>query len=71
MLRVQHHTPRLAIAYKNFAAAQNVQELAALVTSDVHGDAVINLGHNDSITLPGVTDTQLQQVIQAGHVLLH
>jgi hypothetical protein len=24
MLRVQHHIPRLAIAYKNFAAAQNV-----------------------------------------------
>ena len=63
----QHDT----IELDHFAAAQNVQELAALVTTDVHGDAVINLGHNDSITLPGVTDTQLQQVIQAGHVLLH
>ncbi len=59
------------IELDHFANAQNVQELAALVTTDVHGDAVINLGHNDSITLPGVTDTQLQQVIQAGHVLLH
>jgi hypothetical protein len=27
MLRVQHHTPRLAIAYKNFAAAQNVSHI--------------------------------------------
>jgi probable HAF family extracellular repeat protein len=59
------------IELDHFANAQTVQELEALVTSDAHGDAVINLGHNDSITLPGVTDTQLQQVIQAGHVLLH
>jgi hypothetical protein len=59
------------IELDHFASAQNVQELQALVTTDAHGDAVINLGHNDSITLPGVTDTQLQQVIQAGHVLLH
>jgi hypothetical protein len=63
----QHDT----IELDHFATAQTVQELEALVTSDAHGDAVINLGHNDSITLPGVTDTQLQQVIQAGHVLLH
>ena len=55
----------------HFAAAQTAQELQALITTDVHGDAVINLGHNDSITLAGVTTPQLQQAIQAGHVLLH
>jgi hypothetical protein len=53
------------------ANAQTVQELQSLITTDAHGDAVINLGHNDSITLPGVTTTELQQVIQTGHVLLH
>ena len=40
------------IELDHFANAQTVQELQALVTTDVHGDAVINLGHNDSITLP-------------------
>ena len=55
----------------HFTNAQTVQELQALITTDAHGDAVINLGHNDSVTLAGVTDTQLQQVIHAGHVLLH
>jgi hypothetical protein len=55
----------------NFANVQTAQQLQALITTDAHGDAVIDLGHNDSITVAGVTDAQLQQVIQAGHVLLH
>jgi len=59
------------IELDHFTNVQNVQELESLVTNDAHGDAVINLGHSDSITLNGVTDAQLQQVIQAGHVLLH
>jgi hypothetical protein len=59
------------IELDHFASAQTVQQLQSLVTSDVHGDAVINLGHSDSITLSGVTTSELQQVIQAGHVLLH
>ena len=59
------------LEFDHFANAQTVQELQSLITTDVHGDAVINLGHNDSVTLPGVTDTQLQHVIQIGHVLLH
>lgn len=63
----QHDT----IELDHFDSAQTVQELQSLITTDVHGDAVINLGHNDSITLPSVTETQLQQVIQAGHVILH
>jgi hypothetical protein len=59
------------IELDNFANVQTVQQLEALITSDLHGDAMINLGHNDSITLAGVTAPQLQQIIQAGHVLLH
>ncbi len=59
------------IELDHFADAQTVQELQSLITTDAHGDAVINLGHNDSITLAGVTPAQMQQVIQAGHVLLH
>jgi hypothetical protein len=43
----------------------------SLISANAHGDAVINLGHNDSITIAGETSTQLQQLIQAGHVLLH
>jgi VCBS repeat-containing protein len=59
------------IELDHFANAQTVQELQALITTDVHGDAVINLGHNDSITLANVTTPQLLQAIQASHVLLH
>ena len=59
------------IEFDQFATAQTVQELESLITTDTHGDAVINLGHNDSITLTGTTTTELQQAIQAGHVLLH
>jgi hypothetical protein len=59
------------IELDHFAAAQTTQELQSLITTDTHGDAVINLGHNDSITLANTTTTQLQQAIQSGHVLLH
>ena len=55
----------------HFTAAQTTDELQSLITSNGHGDAVIQLGHNDSIVLSGVTSSELQQVIQAGHVLLH
>ena len=34
------------IELDHFASAQTVQQLQSLVTSDVHGDAVINLGHS-------------------------
>jgi len=63
----QHDT----IELDHFAQAQTVQELQSLITTDAHGDAIINLGHNDSITLANTTTAQLQQAIQAGHVLLH
>jgi hypothetical protein len=59
------------IELDHFANAQDLQELQSLISSDPHGDAVINLGHADSITLHGTSEAQLQQAIQAGHVLLH
>jgi hypothetical protein len=42
-----------------------VQELAAAITPDVHGNAVLELGHGDSIAIPGVSATFLQQNIQS------
>ena len=59
------------IELDHFADIQTIQELQSLVTADAHGDAVIDLGHNDSITLQGVSTPQLQNAIQEGHVLLH
>jgi hypothetical protein len=50
---------------------QTVQELQSLITTNTHGDAVIDLGNHDSVTLANTTTAQLQQAIQAGHVLLH
>jgi hypothetical protein len=49
----------------HFANVQSVQQLASLITTDAHGDAVIELGHNDSITLPGVTTSYLQAHLQS------
>jgi hypothetical protein len=49
----------------HFANVQNIQQLAALITTDVHGDAVIELGHSDSITIPGVTASYLQAHLQS------
>jgi hypothetical protein len=59
------------IELDHFNSAQTVQELESLITTNPHGDAAINLGHNDSVTVAGETPTQLQQLIQMGHVLLH
>jgi FecR protein len=53
------------IQLDNFANVQNVQQLALLITADVHGAAVIDLGHHDSITLPGVTASYLQAHLQS------
>jgi VCBS repeat-containing protein len=53
------------IDLSHFANIQSLQQVAAAITSDVHGDAVIELGHNDSITLPGVTANYLQQHLQS------
>jgi len=54
----------------NFSSAQTVQQLQALITVDVHGDAVIQLGHGDSITLAGTTAQQLEAIVQSA-VHLH
>jgi hypothetical protein len=53
------------IELDHFANVQTIQELASLITTDAHGDAVIELGHNDSITLPGMNATQLHAVLQS------
>jgi Ca2+-binding RTX toxin-like protein len=62
----QHDT----IELNGFSNAHAVAELQSLITTDVHGDAVIDLGHNDSITLAGVTTSHLQAVLQSA-VHLH
>jgi hypothetical protein len=62
----QHDT----IELDNFTNAQTVQQLQSLVTTNVHGDAVIELGHADSITLVGMTAQQLQVLAQSA-VHLH
>jgi T5SS/PEP-CTERM-associated repeat protein len=58
------------IELDHFANIQTIQELASLITTDSHGDAVIELGHNDSITLPGMNTAQLQAVLHSA-VHLH
>jgi hypothetical protein len=63
----QHDT----IEFDHFNNVQTVQELQSLITAGIHGDAVIDLGNHDSVTLANTTTAQLQQAIQAGHVLLH
>ena len=49
----------------DFANIHDVQELAAAITPDVHGNAVLELGHGDSIAIPGVSATFLQQHLQS------
>ena len=56
----QHDT----IELDGFHNIQSVQQLASLITNDAHGDAVIDLGHNDSITLPGMSPAELHAVLQ-------
>jgi len=53
------------IELDHFANAQNFQQLAADITSNAHGDALIELGHNDSITVAGMTAAQLQAHLQS------
>jgi hypothetical protein len=49
----------------HFANVQSTQQLASLITTDAPGDAVIELGHNDSITIPGTTASYLQAHLQS------
>jgi hypothetical protein len=57
-----------SIELDHFANIQSMQHLGSLITTDAHGDAVIELGHNDSITVPGITANYLQAHLQS---LLH
>ena len=53
------------IELHEFAHAKTMQQLASLITTDIHGDPVIELGHNDSITIPGITQSFLQTHLQS------
>jgi hypothetical protein len=63
----QHDT----IELDHFTNIQSMQQLESLITADAHGDAVIALGHHDSITVAGVNAVQLQQLAQTGHLIMH
>ena len=66
---VSNFNPKVdTIELDHFASIHNVQQLASLITTDAQGGGVIELGHNDSITLPSVTATQLQAHL---HSLVH
>ena len=52
----------------HFANIGAIQQLASLINTDAEGDAVIALGHHDSITLPGVNANYLQAHL---HSLVH
>ena len=53
------------IELDNFANIHSVQELASSIATDTGGNSVIDLGHNDSITLSGVTASYLQAHLQS------
>ena len=52
-----------SIELDHFANAQTFQQLSSLVTSDAHNNAVIDLGHSDTVTLNGLNPQQLQAVL--------
>ncbi len=56
---------RDTIDLSHFQNVQSVQELASMITTDQHGNAVIDLGNHDSISIPGMTAVQLQQMLQS------
>ena len=56
------------IELDHFANIETVRQLTSLIGTNAHGDAVIELGHHDSITLPGVSANYLQAHL---HSLVH
>ena len=56
------------IELDHFANIESVRQLTSLIATNAHGDAVIELGHHDSITLPGVSANYLQAHL---HSLVH
>ena len=67
---VNFNTQHDTVELDNFSSAQTMQQLQALITTDIHDDAVIELGHGDSIALAGATALQLQTIVH-GAVYLH
>ena len=53
------------IELDHFANIQHVQDLAAMITTDGHGGALIGLGSHDSIDIPAVTASYLQAHLQS------
>jgi hypothetical protein len=53
------------IELDSFTSAHTIQQLQSLIHTDLHNDAVIDLGHGDSITFAGTTPAQLQAVLQS------
>jgi hypothetical protein len=62
---VNFDATRDTIDLSHFTNIQTVQQLEALTTTNTHGDAVIDLGNHDSITIAGMTAAQFQQVMQS------
>jgi hypothetical protein len=56
------------IDLEHFANIQNYQELAEAITADTHGNAVIELGHGDSVTVAGLSENALKANL---HSLVH
>src|SRR6202453_3844715 len=77
MLRVLHHTPRLAIAYKHFAAAQTGSHIGLGVSATQNAKALRAAGYrvetwpiNSSTDLQILMKTELQLRTLAHHVPL-
>jgi len=49
----------------------SLQQLSALITAEAHGETVIGLGHDDSLTLPGVTTVALEAHLARLQKLMH
>ena len=62
----QHDT----IEFDSSNHSETVQELQSLLSSDAHGHSFIDVGHHDSIALPGMTADQLHASLQSA-VHLH
>ena len=61
-----HHD---TIDLTHFTDIRTMQQLQAVTTADAHGDAVIDLGNHDSITIAGMniagmTASQIQAALQ-------
>jgi hypothetical protein len=55
----QHDT----IAFEHFAGVETAEQLLSAITSDAHGNAMIALGHGDSVTIAGMSEAQLLAVM--------